>query len=201
MCWAVWSMGTGPAAPSRHIRSDCSFLPACCPHLSRDARPQAAAPGIYKALAARQAELGLQLGDVRSCVSVAPLSHWELSAALRLAVVKSLTGSSCGAGLAAQRGAGGAGASIPFPAQGGGDGEAAGAAWTLLEPGMFVGADPLVARPGDVAVVPYVRAEVYAEPPERVLLVVRESGVAPAPAPAYAVRSPHNIARQHRSPT
>eukprot|EP00775_Hariotina_reticulata_P011747 gene11747-11893_t len=52
---------------------------------------------IFKGLMPLQNSLGFSLGDVKSCISLVPLSRWELSTALQTAVIKALTGNSTGA--------------------------------------------------------------------------------------------------------
>lgn len=57
---------------------------------------QAVVAKIYKSLMPHQTALGFQLGDVKSCISLAPLGLWELHEALQTALIKTLTGNSSG---------------------------------------------------------------------------------------------------------
>lgn len=107
-----------------------------------------------------------------------------------LVVIKAITGSSCGAGLASQQAEQRGCASIllsalnntptALPAHNSSDGTPVRLTWTTLEQGMLLGSDPLTSSPGEVTVAPFVRCEICAEPPDHVLIVIREAGEADA---------------------
>jgi hypothetical protein len=150
---------------------------------------------MFKGLMPHQSGLGFALGDVKSCISLTPLGLWEQHEALQTAVVKALTGSSCGiscssrpsSATAAAEVLAGQSKSTPGGAALAADAAAAAAAaavagqtgqrqWMCLSRNKLVACDLLSCKPGQVATAAYVEFEARAQPPSKLLLMVKSAG-------------------------
>jgi hypothetical protein len=143
---------------------------------------------MFKGLMPHQSGLGFALGDVKSCISLTPLGLWEQHEALQTAVIKALTGSSCGINCSSSRPSSAtaaaevlAGQSTPSPSLAA-DAAAAvvGAAgqrqWMCLSRNKLVACDLLSYKPGQVATAAVVEVEARAQPPSKLLLMVKSAG-------------------------
>jgi hypothetical protein len=154
---------------------------------------QAVAGRMFKGLMPHQSGLGFALGDVKSCISLTPLGLWEQHEALQTAVVKALTGSSCGVSSCSRPSSATAAAEVlvgqPKSTSGGAalaaDAAAAAAAvagqtgqrqWMCLSRNKLVACDLLSCKPGQVATAACVEFEARAQPPNKLLLMVKSAG-------------------------
>lgn len=149
---------------------------ACCdPHACVLRVLQAVAGRMFKGLMPHQAGLCFVLGDVKSCISLTPLGLWEQHEALQTAVVKALTGSSCGISCSSSRPNSFAGAAEVL-AGNNAAAAAAGAKWMCLSRNKLVSCDLLSCKPGQMATAACVELEARAQPPSKLLLMVKSAG-------------------------
>lgn len=128
---------------------------------------------MYKSLMPQQAALGFTLGDVKSCISLTPLGLWELHEALQTALIKALTGSSCGVCSSTARSALAGRASAAETAA------AAGARqqqWTCLSRNKLIGCDLLACKPGQLSNAAMVEFEARGQQPNKALLLIKSAG-------------------------
>jgi hypothetical protein len=139
---------------------------------------------MFKGLMPHQSALGFALGDVKSCISLTPLGLWEQHEALQTAVVKALTGSSCGISCSSSRPSSATGAAEVL-AEKSAPGAAVAAAvtgaagqqqWMCLSRNKLVACDLLSCKPGQVATAACVEFEARAQPPSKLLLMVKSAG-------------------------
>jgi hypothetical protein len=126
-----------------------------------------------------QAGLGFALGDVKSCISLTPLGLWEQHEALQTAVVKALTGSSCGitcSSSSSKSNSATKAAEVLAGQQGAAATAAAAVQWMCLSRNKLVSCNLLSCKPGQVATAACVELEARAQPPSKLLLMVKSAG-------------------------